>query len=41
MPRRLKAPRPSQSTYYPSQQNTASSAFGSDRNTVRHPRVGQ
>lgn len=37
MPKRLKAPRPSRSTYYPSQQHSAPSAFGDDRGRIGFP----
>ena len=41
MPRRLKAQRPSPSTYYPSQQNSAPSAFGDDRGRIGFPRTAR
>ena len=39
MPKRLKAPRPPRSTYYPSQQHAAPSAFGDDRRSPGYPRT--
>ena len=41
MPRRTKAPRPSPSTYYPSQQHAAPSVFGNDRGRIGFPRAGR
>lgn len=37
MPRRHKALRPRQSTYYPSQQLAAPSVFGNDRGRISPP----
>lgn len=41
MPKRHKAPRPPLSTYYPSQQHSAPSVFGNDRNNLGYPRTGR